>query len=29
VMSAMNIAHSGIFSSDEVIKRYASEIWHV
>ena len=29
VMSAMNIAHSGCFSSDEVIKRYASEIWHV
>ena len=26
-MSAMNIAHSGIFSSDEVIKKYASEIW--
>jgi len=29
VMSAMNIAHSGCFSSDEVIKRYASEIWSV
>jgi len=29
VMAAMNIAHSGGFSSDEVIKRYASEIWHV
>ena len=29
VMSAMNIAHSGIFSSDEVIKKYAAEIWHV
>ena len=26
-MSAMNIAHSGIFSSDVVIKRYAAEIW--
>jgi len=28
-MAAMNIAHSGIFSSDETIKRYAEEIWHV
>jgi starch phosphorylase len=28
-MSAMNIAHSGRFASDEVIKRYAKEIWHV
>jgi starch phosphorylase len=28
-MSAMNIAHSGIFSSDEVISKYAREIWHV
>jgi starch phosphorylase len=28
-MSAMNIAHSGIFASDETIKQYASEIWHV
>jgi len=28
-MSAMNIAHSGCFSSDEVIKKYAAEIWHV
>jgi len=28
-MSAMNIAHSGIFASDETIKRYAEEIWHV
>ncbi|MCL2080113.1 MAG: glycogen/starch/alpha-glucan phosphorylase [Oscillospiraceae bacterium] len=28
-MAAMNIAHSGIFSSDEVIKRYAKEIWKV
>ena len=28
-MAAMNIAHSGCFSSDEVIKRYASEIWNV
>jgi len=25
----MNIAHSGCFSSDEVIKRYAKEIWHI
>ena len=28
-MSAMNIAHSGIFSSDETIKRYADEIWYI
>ncbi|MCL2125094.1 MAG: glycogen/starch/alpha-glucan phosphorylase [Oscillospiraceae bacterium] len=28
-MSAMNIAHSGIFASDETIKRYAAEIWHI
>jgi len=28
-MAAMNIAHSGCFSSDEVIKKYAKEIWHV
>jgi len=28
-MSAMNIAHSGIFASDETIKRYAEEIWNV
>ena len=28
-MSAMNIAHSGIFSSDETIKRYAEEIWKI
>jgi len=28
-MSAMNIAHSGIFASDETIKRYAEEIWHI
>jgi len=28
-MSAMNIAHSGCFSSDEVIKKYAKEIWYV
>ncbi|MCL2226688.1 MAG: glycogen/starch/alpha-glucan phosphorylase [Oscillospiraceae bacterium] len=28
-MSAMNIAHSGIFASDETIKRYAEEIWKV
>jgi len=28
-MAAMNIAHSGIFSSDETIKRYAEEIWEV
>jgi len=29
VISAMNTAHSGCFSSDEVIRRYASDIWHV
>jgi len=28
-MSAMNIAHSGIFASDETIKQYASEIWNI
>jgi starch phosphorylase len=28
-MSAMNIAHSGIFASDETIKRYAAEIWNL
>jgi len=28
-MSAMNIAHSGIFASDETIKQYASEIWNL
>ncbi|MDR1193617.1 MAG: glycogen/starch/alpha-glucan phosphorylase [Peptococcaceae bacterium] len=28
-MSAMNIAYSGRFSSDEVIRQYAREIWHV
>jgi len=28
-MSAMNIAHSGIFASDETIKKYAEEIWKV
>ena len=28
-MSAMNIAHSGIFSSDETIKKYAEEIWRM
>jgi len=28
-MSAMNIARSGPFASDETIKRYAEEIWHV
>ena len=29
IMAAMNIAHSGCFSSDEVIRKYAAEIWHV
>jgi starch phosphorylase len=28
-MSAMNIAGSGVFSSDNTIKRYAKEIWNV
>jgi starch phosphorylase len=28
-MSAMNIAHSGRFSSDETIKRYANDIWKI
>jgi starch phosphorylase len=28
-MSAINIAHSGIFASDETIKQYANEIWHI
>jgi len=28
-MSAMNIAHSGIFASDETIKQYADEIWKI
>lgn len=28
-MSAVNIAKSGRFSSDETIKKYAAEIWHV
>lgn len=28
-MSAMNIAYGGRFSSDEVIRRYADEIWHI
>ena len=28
-MSAMNIAHSGIFASDETIKQYAREIWNI
>jgi len=29
VMAAMNIAHSGCFSSDEVIRCYAKDIWNV
>ena len=28
-MSAMNIAHSGRFASDETIRRYAEEIWKI
>ena len=27
--SAINIAHSGYFSSDRTIKQYASDIWHI
>lgn len=27
--SAVNIAHSGYFSSDRTIRQYASEIWHL
>ena len=28
-MSAMNIAHSGYFSSDRTIRQYAQDIWHI
>ena len=28
-MSAINIAASGVFSSDNTIQRYAEEIWNV
>ncbi len=28
-MAAVNVASSGIFSSDNTIRRYAAEIWHV
>ena len=28
-MSLMNIAHSGVFSSDRTIMQYAEEIWHI
>ena len=28
-MSLMNIAHSGIFSSDRTIMQYANEIWDI
>jgi len=28
-MSAMNIAHSGRFASDETIRKYASDVWKV
>lgn len=28
-MSLINIAHSGIFSSDRSIKEYAEDIWHI
>ena len=28
-MSLMNIAHSGIFSSDRTIMQYAKEIWNI
>lgn len=28
-MSAMNIAHAGQFASEEVIRKYATDIWNV
>jgi starch phosphorylase len=28
-MSLINIAHSGKFSSDNTIKKYADEIWNI
>jgi starch phosphorylase len=28
-MSILNVAHSGLFSSDRTIKEYATEIWNV
>ncbi|MGL5950325.1 MAG: glycogen/starch/alpha-glucan phosphorylase, partial [Cetobacterium sp.] len=28
-MSLINIAHSGKFSSDNSIKKYAEDIWHI
>ena len=28
-MSAINIAHSGFFSSDRTIRQYARDIWHI
>jgi len=28
-MSAINIAHSGIFASDVTIRQYADEIWKI
>jgi glycogen phosphorylase len=27
-MCIMNIAHSGVFSSDNTITQYARDIWH-
>ena len=27
--SAINIANSGVFSSDRTIEEYANDIWHV
>ena len=27
--SAVNIAHSGFFSSDRTIRQYAHDIWHI
>ena len=28
-MAAVNIASSGVFSSDNTIRRYAAEIWNI
>jgi starch phosphorylase len=28
-MSILNVAHSGVFSSDRTIREYADEIWRV